>query len=1809
MSRSGWCQIPLAILAIAYAATCICAYTPAAEPAPPPPPDFFWKLELDAGAEPAPFQVELLPAGADSRALVARIGPDQAALLAGDRELASAKLAAPPKAVILASRGGVCRLVLDGAPVLRAETAVGLAARPAVAVLRGQVKVSELRRIAPERLLFEDGFSRAAGEAGPWARRKGNWESAAHFFAGMSANAGALRARFAKEPPPDPMIAGRTESRQTGLGVVLAPCGGALCVERIAGGSPAERAGLASGDMIVSCDGARVGAGFLGGLLGLGGGRALQSDKPIELSVLRPGERDLRSIRVTPGTVLWGGSRETRPLPGASAAPAALVLTGEDFWRPSRVEVSARSGGAPAGFGLAFAAEADGSAWVFRLRPVTAGAPWAAELVRVRPDGTDAGQPPARSEPGIPWPGSWYRLAVEICEDGRAAAPLVRCLVADREVLRTNLPSGGFGPVGLWAGGSDGWIEFDDFSAADDPAEAAGRALRPVSFPALLTHEPDMGSWAAAGSDWLLPDRPEAPAAWRFPCLSGAEVRIDPLPADGPLELTWSAAGPEGARAAACSARISPDGRVELLSGGRTAASARIEPGRPCTVRLAGGELSAASGGRVAARASAGDGVRDRLTAAPARAVLSGAVGVRPAGGIDLGFDRAPAELAAVAGVWGLTNKWVCDPRWSWYGARGTPLAAVWTLRQASGDQQVDAFAALMMQRMDPPFERAHDFGLALCGDGRSLWSGYTLVFGADGNRATRLYRRGALVAATDRESARFPAELTAGRDLHVLHQRWFRLTLARRGARVAFLLDGREELAWTDPEPLGAGRAAAWTFDNGMMLARLRLDAAQLGPAEPDLGAPGDARPAPGFEAAAGAGPPPRISSGPGGATRVEAVAGGGPLAVRPSGLTADPGATAGLVLRLRASEGAAVDLLLDGPGGRYRVGLLGPSPDPDAPEREVRWLGRADAGPAGPDGWREFSVPLGALWRDHWARRDPRQDAPSGPLRPTFGCPAEPAAAAMGLAANRPGAWYEVSPVTGTPAAGDREPPTVGELRLEPGTGRTRARLVLPLADPGGAGLNRRALRLELNGRALSVGDPGVDYCERDGRLTLDLAAAGARPAADGSWHLKLSGAADLAGNRAPDRELSAAGALASGADRRAPEKVRVRTLLGRAPLEGTGDERLDLPLDVGPERFQPSGGAGTGGFAALLPDEPGGPEGCEATALADGGSLVLQASPDAKPVDLARSPEIEFSYRVDALTPLAFSAGGNGFQAFVPLNDRPLPPNAFLMMTGRAPGARPVALAFRADGRWHQAALPLAEICRGHGAAARSLPLGSLRFGELRSHGARTGMHFALAGLRMVPAARPGELAFTWSAWDESGDVEVRSAFDQAPDTVPREALVEPGRSLAEKVRAGLQDGPAWLHLAFGDKAGNWSAPVHCRVLLDSSPPQAGPVRVTGQGLELTLSDATGIDPGTVRLTVNGREHRPGPNQALTYEPASGRVFWSARAALGRPLTNGEAVEYRLSAADPLGNATGPREAAAVRADFSADREAPTAPQVRSDCSGQTADPFDRDPGEAEALSPATRIEGALGPAGRGGAGLRLSKASGAAPLRARLRAKPWPAAGLPVAAFDLRAAAGARLELSAEISGHRVSAVLAGPGAPDDPPGAGAPGGHWRHVAVDLAALARTKAGALPVLVGRNLEIRELPAADGSTAAAGLRAEIANLELCRALPNPPRLVLESSDEASGVAGYAVVVDRRADTAPDRKVAAQTGASGGRASFRPDQPLEPGGWWVHVAAVDFAGNWSAPTHYRITVAPPPGQGAGAESSEGSVRGTARL
>lgn len=197
----------------------------------------------------------------------------------------------------------------------------------------------------------------------------------------------------------------------------------------------------------------------------------------------------------------------------------------------------------------------------------------------------------------------------------------------------------------------------------------------------------------------------------------------------------------------------------------------------------------------------------------------------------DYTFADAPADWLT-EGTWMPSIRWSCEPQWSFLAGWSRGDAAMWHKQRFTGDHSLEAFVGL---KMEYPRERAiygeryRDFCVTICGDGHDPRSGYAGIFAApfkatDGSGATRqilLLRNGKVVA-----SRPIPAQLTPNQGSN--HRSWFDLVIRKSGDTVEFTVKINGQLlavSYTDPNPIDGGVPAIWTSDNGMTLARARIN------------------------------------------------------------------------------------------------------------------------------------------------------------------------------------------------------------------------------------------------------------------------------------------------------------------------------------------------------------------------------------------------------------------------------------------------------------------------------------------------------------------------------------------------------------------------------------------------------------------------------------------------------------------------------------------------------------------------------------------------------------------------------------------------------------------------------------------------------------------------------------------------------------------------------------------------------------------------------------------------------------------------
>jgi len=181
-------------------------------------------------------------------------------------------------------------------------------------------------------------------------------------------------------------------------------------------------------------------------------------------------------------------------------------------------------------------------------------------------------------------------------------------------------------------------------------------------------------------------------------------------------------------------------------------------------------------------------------------------------------FRRAPADWRVASGVWEVTNRWECDPRWSFFSGQSPALAAIWNKGIFEGDIALEFYGAIKMdQSRGRRYEYASDLNLTLCADGQNLTSGYNFLFGGWKNTRTAIVRQGKVVAE---KFFRIPVETN-------IHRRWFYLKAIKKGNNLQFWIDNNLIISYNDPNPLTGNYVAIWTYNNGIMVSRVRISCA----------------------------------------------------------------------------------------------------------------------------------------------------------------------------------------------------------------------------------------------------------------------------------------------------------------------------------------------------------------------------------------------------------------------------------------------------------------------------------------------------------------------------------------------------------------------------------------------------------------------------------------------------------------------------------------------------------------------------------------------------------------------------------------------------------------------------------------------------------------------------------------------------------------------------------------------------------------------------------------------------------------------
>lgn len=394
------------------------------------------------------------------------------------------------------------------------------------------------------------------------------------------------------------------------------------------------------------------------------------------------------------------------------------------------------------------------------------------------------------------------------------------------------------GRVGLLV--RDGEASFDSVEVL-----RSGPLPEVANFEGTFAQEVSMADWAAENSDWMTVGEGESkgsPSYWhRAPTYGDLDLSV---------RLTHPPSAPVSAMAGADEPGADSGYRFTITPGAGGAASLRRAGAEVAAEKLP--DLAAEGIREVGLRREGAFVVgalnRQPLLSFADPAPLSGlhAGWAAPPGAADpsqatlraenvlsYSFRRAPADWWVGRGDWKVTNRWDCEPRWTFFIGESDSVACLWNKHEFGPDVTLDFYAATRFDSTQGyQYSYAADLNCAIAADGQDLASGYNFMFGGWDNQYTRLLRGDQILAET--------TEHVIPRSSSI-HRRWFNLRIRKAGGRIRCWMDGTQLFDVNDPEPLAGTRVALWTYRNGMAVARVRIASDEIspGPLTPPEGAP----------------------------------------------------------------------------------------------------------------------------------------------------------------------------------------------------------------------------------------------------------------------------------------------------------------------------------------------------------------------------------------------------------------------------------------------------------------------------------------------------------------------------------------------------------------------------------------------------------------------------------------------------------------------------------------------------------------------------------------------------------------------------------------------------------------------------------------------------------------------------------------------------------------------------------------------------------------------------------------------------------
>jgi len=1243
----------------------------------------------------------------------------------------------------------------------------------------------------------------------------------------------------------------------------------------------------------------------------------------------------------------------------------------------------------------------------------------------------------------------------------------------------------------------------------------------------------------------------------------------------------------------------------------------------------------------------------------------------------DYTFSTAPTDWVMETGDWRVRSRWSCTPDWNFMGGESAEVAAIWNRHEFLGDITVETYISNKMNVLgEGGYRNTTDFNLTICGDGRNLSSGYSFIVGGWGDSYTRIMK-GTQVLAETNDPAYRPVTLLDGMPgTWSWHRRWWEVRAVKRGQLLYLFFDNKLALQAQDPDPLPGGRVALWTFDNGILIPRVKLYyeterpqeectpppyALDLAEAEPPPAAPlisfssathpsmdctfdhdlGEWKQRDGEQGALLA-LDPLTADGHGKCLRLVNENAGGSFGATAVSRSFDAVKLNRLQFDYRIPKDLKANIQLTAQGTPYEIIFTAPEYPSDRAER-LATIPNVQADLK----WHHVDLDLLAALRrfypqaaslevsDVWFGMDTTRDyilagfggnpalceyrldnfrligagpadgqvqvaaAPPPPAEEADGTPAptpppgpvsfdyvvddSPVAEPDGkpdgtdgvvaLAGLGNGAHYlhartilpdgTKGPVYDHEILVDTVPPTIVAVSPEPEARAAPETVRVSLAD-GESGVNPASVAVAVNDRELSAGSPGVSFDPETSTVNVRLAEAGVSLDGAQAVELALTRAADWRGN-ALAQPYRWQFSFDPKLDKEPPSTPVVgvpRQYLCYDTFEGGLGEWTAYAASI---------------CASLTVDDATAASGkCSLRVYNPRSSGAMGAVVRPEPFDAGVYRIVSFDYKLrpEVRIDLYVAVNGTGYSVQFTNND----------------GANKIgAIAnVQADDQWHHAEVNLYELLRQAIPASPGYIVSALMFLDAGSYGNIQHQFYNLDNFAIAPVfAAPQGMSLKVAAADVSGIAGLSTLIDASPSTEPPAVATT---KQEEIVLPEVPAGQAWLHTRVADRAGNWSATAHTRLLIDDAPPAASGVSpangaataVSQVVLSLADTGMAGVDPRSIKLEVGGTPYTV-DNSGLVYNSTAGQLVWDCEKVSPAPAVfgNGQAVPVKLlAAADYAGNPASSLPAWTWTMDYSKDAAPP--PIASLSCPTHATLLYQSFEGSTDQVQPyggSSSAQIALDSSSPDGTGQSLKIVQGTAGgnMAVYLVTTPYSTASYPYLSFDYRIPPGTTVDMFVYFYSEVLIVKLtetAGGQSDAIPVQAD---GQWHHCTYNLHSLISTRAAQRGLGAYYTVSYLGLYHRSG-TLPAGAEMNLDNVVVGAAGPNAAAFSWSATD-TTGIAGYSTAIDQSANTVP-----AETNLGATPSAQFPSLPS--GMSYFHLRALDGAGHWGPARHWAILV-----------------------